>query len=67
MIPAWSPGSAADVQVFGRFSGNTRCVSSSPDRSTVPAVRMVGLRKAFGSVVAVDGIDLALPELWKAE
>jgi ABC-2 type transport system ATP-binding protein len=29
-------------------------------RSTAPALRVVGLRKAFGDVVAVDGLDLTV-------
>jgi ABC-2 type transport system ATP-binding protein len=30
--------------------------------SNAPAVKMVGLRKEFGDIVAVDGIDLEVPE-----
>ena len=31
-----------------------------PDASNGPAVRAEGLRKAFGSLVAVDGLDLTI-------
>jgi ABC-2 type transport system ATP-binding protein len=35
--------------------------TSSDQPGPDAAVRMVGLRKEFGSVVAVDGIDLEVP------
>ncbi len=35
--------------------------TSAGPAETLPALRLTGMRKAFGSVVAVDGIDLDIP------
>ena len=36
----------------------TTAAAKPPDRSTGPAIRATGLRKSFGDVVALDGVDL---------
>ena len=35
-------------------------VAASPAQATVPDVRVAGLRKTYGEVVAVDGVDLEI-------
>ena len=35
--------------------------TQTEDRANAPAIRLVGLRKAFGALTAVDGLDLEVP------